>query len=76
MQRRVCLPFAGWTQGLEMSFQGEAGLFVEFTDRSVQRGFFIPNSPFGMVQQPASLFFQKGPPGWTRKTSNEPATLL
>jgi len=35
-------------------------------------GSSFSNSPLGMVQEPASLFFQKGPPGWTRKTSRVP----
>src|SRR6266567_3740750 len=30
-------------------------------------------SPLGIVQAPRSLFTQKGPPGWTRKTSNSPS---
>src|SRR5258708_25489346 len=34
-------------------------------------GSSLVNSPLGMVQLPASLFFQKGPPGWTRNTSRD-----
>jgi hypothetical protein len=30
------------------------------------------NSPFGMDQEPMSFAFQKGPPGWTRKTCHAP----
>ena len=33
---------------------------------------FSPYSPLGIDHAPASLSFQKGPPGWTRNTSAGP----
>ena len=32
-------------------------------------------SPLGMVQAPSSFFYQKGPPGWTRKNSSSTCSV-
>ena len=50
-------------QGQEMSFEGEAGLFAEFTDGGIQRGFIIFKFSFGYGPAAGILVFPEGATG-------------
>jgi len=50
-------------QGLKMPFEGEAGLFAEFTDGSVEGRFFIFKFSFGYGPAAGVLVFPEGASG-------------
>ena len=54
-------------QGLEMSFEGEAGFFAEFADGGVQRGFFIFKFTFGYGPGAGVFVFPEGAAGVDEK---------
>src|ERR1051326_1526088 len=76
-QASTCLPLGCLKAPSETNSPSTAKPVSSWNSRRAQARASSPSSsrPFGMDQAPASLFFQNGPPGCTRKTSMPFAAL-